>query len=93
VAWLAFRTMTRRMSHVVVTFGLVMLSIAAVLFLLLALAPGADGAENHGAFLKPSPVGEGQCEYYPWSGGAAAAQIAESGTTCEVAEKVVLGSE
>ena len=70
-----------------------MLSLATVVFFVLALAPSASGVQSHGSQLKPSPVGEGQCSYYPWSTGAAAAQVAESGTTCTVAEKVIMGSE
>jgi hypothetical protein len=68
-------------------------AIAAVLFLVLALAPAASGMQGHGAPLKPSPVGSGQCSYYPWTTGAAAAQVADSGTTCTVAEKVLMGSD
>jgi hypothetical protein len=85
--------MTRRAGTVALTSGRVVLSLAAVLFLVLALAPAAGGVQSHGGQLKPSPVGEGQCYYHQFSNSAAAAQIAESDTTCPVAEKVVLGSE
>jgi hypothetical protein len=85
--------MTRRASEVATASARVLLSLATILVVVLALAPAASGAQSHGAQLKPSPVGSGQCSYYPWSGGAAAAQIAESGTNCTVAEKVLMGSE
>jgi len=70
-----------------------MLAVAAIVFVVLALAPAASGAQSHGGQLKPSPVGEGQCSYYPWTNGAAASQVADSNTTCAVAEKVMMGSE
>jgi hypothetical protein len=85
--------MGKRAGKVVWTSGRATLSLATVVFFVLALAPLASGAQSNGSQLKPSPVGEGQCSYYPWSTGAAAAQVAESGTTCTVAVKVIMGSE
>lgn len=91
-AGLAFPAMARRTLGVVAASIRLMLATAAVLLVVLALAPGAGGLQSRGAVLKPTPVGSGQCSYYPWTTGAAAAQVAESGTTCTVAERVLQGS-
>jgi len=84
--------MAKRAREAMLTSGRVMLAIAAILFVVLALAPAASGAKSQGGQLQPSPVGDGQCSYDPWTNGAPAGQVAESNTTCTVAERVLMGS-